>query len=331
MLRPLQARAVAIINVDNVNGNSTLSVKAVPLLYRAIVKAAGKIGHPNPSETENGRPTLLDSWRFYSPKGPLPGDKSVPAIGLPSSGSDHQRFILYAGIPVADIRIESAPIYTYMLYHTMYEIPWTVENFLDPSGEVLASMGKLWLELAFSLSNHLIIPFGVDDYGLFLGEQFKRLKTHLIYLGIDTLLGEGTFLHHMKHLGKSITDFHQLSRALQQIIHSTNSGDHSLTLKQVEMLNSRLMSIERAFILDYGIYPERSFQRHSIFSSIENDDVSTGGGGGCFALILDPVSNLLTAETETQKQFWLNSVKMGFTRLQYTIESATLFLQLDGF
>uniref|UniRef100_A0AC35G8C5 Uncharacterized protein n=1 Tax=Panagrolaimus sp. PS1159 TaxID=55785 RepID=A0AC35G8C5_9BILA len=328
MLRSLQARAVAIINVDNINGNSTLSVKAVPLLYRAIVKAAGKIGHPNPTEIQNGRPTLLDSWRFYNPKGPLPGDKSVPSIGLPASGSDHQRFIVYAGIPVADIRIESAPIYTYMLYHTMYEIPWTVENFLDPSGEVLVSMGKLWLELTFSLSTNLVIPFGIDDYGLFLGEQFKKLKTNLIYLGIDTIIGEKTFISMMKSLGKSITDFHQLSRAFQQIISSTNSGDRSLTVKQIEMLNSRLMGIERAFILDYGISSERSFQRHSIFSSLENDDLNSGG---CFALIIDPVSHLLMAETDFEKSEWIKNIKMGFTRLQYTIESATQFLQLDGF
>lgn len=42
MLKPLGSRAVAYINVDNINGNNSLSVKAVPLLYRAIVDAASK-------------------------------------------------------------------------------------------------------------------------------------------------------------------------------------------------------------------------------------------------------------------------------------------------
>lgn len=42
MLKPLSARAVAYINVDNINGNNSLSVRAVPLLYRAIVDAAAK-------------------------------------------------------------------------------------------------------------------------------------------------------------------------------------------------------------------------------------------------------------------------------------------------
>lgn len=41
-MKPLQQRAVAMINVDNINGNTTISVKAVPLLYRAIVDATAK-------------------------------------------------------------------------------------------------------------------------------------------------------------------------------------------------------------------------------------------------------------------------------------------------
>ncbi|VDK67579.1 unnamed protein product, partial [Anisakis simplex] len=42
LMKPLQQRAVALINVDNINGNTSLSVKAVPLLYRALVDAAAK-------------------------------------------------------------------------------------------------------------------------------------------------------------------------------------------------------------------------------------------------------------------------------------------------
>lgn len=45
MLKVLEHRAVAYINVDHINGNSTLQVKAVPLLYRALVEAASKYIH----------------------------------------------------------------------------------------------------------------------------------------------------------------------------------------------------------------------------------------------------------------------------------------------
>lgn len=34
--------------------------------------------------------TLLDSWKFYSPLNSLPGDKTIPSIGIPGFGSDFQ-------------------------------------------------------------------------------------------------------------------------------------------------------------------------------------------------------------------------------------------------
>uniref|UniRef100_A0A7E4V175 Glutamate carboxypeptidase 2 n=1 Tax=Panagrellus redivivus TaxID=6233 RepID=A0A7E4V175_PANRE len=327
MLKLLQGRAVSVLNVDNVNGNGTLSVKAVPLLYRAIVKAAGKIGHPNPTEVEAGRVTLLDSWKFYSPKGPLPGDKSVPAIGLPASGSDHQRFITFAGVPVADLRLESAPVYSYMLYHTRYELPWTVENLLDPTGEVLPSMGKLWLELARSLTDSLIIPFGVEDYAVYLVEQLKRMDTQLVYLGVDVLIGEPAYRKAFKSVTKAAAVFHHTAKGFQQLIHGVNAGDRPLSLKQVEMLNSRLLSLERAFILDAGIFPEANFQRHSVFA-LGNGDLSSNSP---FALIFDPASKLLESQTEHDSLHWTRTVRLGFSKLQYTIESATSLLALDGF
>ncbi|CAK5018879.1 unnamed protein product [Meloidogyne enterolobii] len=41
-LLQLKQRAVAYINLDNFNGNMTLNIKAVPLLYRLIVDVASR-------------------------------------------------------------------------------------------------------------------------------------------------------------------------------------------------------------------------------------------------------------------------------------------------
>lgn len=45
---------------------------------------------PSEFERKANRRTLLDSWRFYDPKGPITGDKSIPGISSPGSGSDYQ-------------------------------------------------------------------------------------------------------------------------------------------------------------------------------------------------------------------------------------------------
>lgn len=41
-------------------------------------------------ERENGRVTLLDSWKFHGGRSPIDGDRNLPHIGLPGGASDHQ-------------------------------------------------------------------------------------------------------------------------------------------------------------------------------------------------------------------------------------------------
>nr|CDJ83816.1 Peptidase M28 domain containing protein [Haemonchus contortus] len=112
----LQRRAVAYINVDHIAGGSSLDIKAVPLLYRAIVEASQRTSYSDGSSGES----LLDSWRHFRRRGPFLGDRAVPEIGLPAGGSDYQRFITFAGIPAADIKLEQRPGQSYALYHTMF-------------------------------------------------------------------------------------------------------------------------------------------------------------------------------------------------------------------
>lgn len=111
----------------------------------------------NQQDSKERFKTLLDAWRFYSPKGPLSGDRSVPSIQLPGSGSDFQRFITFAGVPIADIKLQSAPIYSYMLYHSMYEISWTVETLIDKNFAGCKAMGQMWLEIGKNLADSLVM------------------------------------------------------------------------------------------------------------------------------------------------------------------------------
>lgn len=60
------------------------------------------------------------------------------------------------GVPVVDIKFENAPIYAYMLYHTMYEIPWTIEHLIDRNFNTFTAVGRLWLELARNLADSLV-------------------------------------------------------------------------------------------------------------------------------------------------------------------------------
>lgn len=49
-----------------------------------------------------------------------------------------------------------------------------------------------------------------------------------------------------------------------------------------------------------------------------------------FALILDPAIKWLNTKDFNESEYWLETVRKGFTKLQYSIESATHFIKLDG-
>lgn len=43
-----------------------------------------------------------------------------------------------------------------MLYHTMYEIPWLLDNFLDQNYTALKAVGQLWLEIGRDIADSLV-------------------------------------------------------------------------------------------------------------------------------------------------------------------------------
>ncbi|EFO20077.1 hypothetical protein LOAG_08413 [Loa loa] len=330
-MKPLQQRAVAVINVDNINGDTSLSVKAVPLLYRVIVNAAAKIESPNRLEREAERLTLLDSWKFYAPKGPITGDRSIPGIAVPGTGSDFQRFITYLGIPVIDMKLESAPSYNYMLYHTMYEIPWLLDNFIDQNYTALMAVGQLWLEIGRDIADSLIIPFNLHDYGLVLSDFIDRMDQQLEHIGIPKAIGVKTYHLILNNLREALTRFQVVANVMQEIAQSVNTGHESVSIKQAEMLNNRMQYIEQAFIAEQGIYPERAEFRHLIFTS---NSIHNDYGNLLFGEILDPAlqwHNALVTGNLNKTNYWLKMMKTGFAKLHYGIESAILVLDMDGY
>lgn len=96
------------------------------------------------------------------------------------------------------------------------------------------------------------------------------------------------------------------------------------------MINSRLVNVERAFIVERGIYSDHAEYRHVIFSSSRLDEY----GGVIFASVMDPIIKLknayLRGDFDDQKK-WMKNVKLALMNVQYCIESAILILNLEGF
>ncbi|CAB3410485.1 unnamed protein product [Caenorhabditis bovis] len=314
MQHVLHRRAVAYINVDHVAGTVTPDVKSVPLLYRAIVSAAKRTKQLNTLERTLGRTKLFDSWRHYRGKGPILGDRGVPDIGLPTSGSDYQRFISFLGIPAADLKMENRPGTSYPLYHTMYETPWMVNTLMDPSFESFVTVGNFWMELVHRLANSLIIPFDVVDYGTVISSLVQRTESHLNHLNltrsIPTINDQLVLLKDaLKRLQIVAHDFHQ-------IVNDIQIGLKTSTRSEIEVLNNRLQEIERCFI-DWT--QGNQLNRHLIFAQSQHS----------------PHINYLSQIQDSAKEFSRfgrasdsQKLSLAFSKLHLAIESVIKVLTL---
>jgi len=166
-----------------------------------------------------------------------------------------------------------------------------------------------------------------------LEEFVQKLDSQLQQLGLNTNIDgvneSWSYATAIGDLEQAITQFQINAIRLQHVIQSVNSGDRTVNLKQTEMINSRLMNLERCFILQRGIYRERDFFRHSVFSPSEYPEAIALGSA--FALVLDPAIKWSMERREGERNKWLHRVREGFANLQYTIESATHMLNIDGF
>ncbi|KAI6191585.1 hypothetical protein M3Y97_00244000 [Aphelenchoides bicaudatus] len=308
MLKSLEYNAVALINVDNINGNATVAAKSSPLLYKTLAKAASLVEHPNELERENGRLKLLDSWQFYGEKGPITGDKSIPAIKLPLYGSDFQQFISYVGLPVADIRLESAPIYNYAIYHSAHETPLAVHKFIDTNGKVLKAMGQFWLEVVRNIADSPIIPFDIFDYGIMLGEHIRRLDLQLRHLEIDKALEVDWYRSQFAYLETNVAAFQKLAGRLQHYIHTLKQDGIERHPKLLNAVNDRLFLVERSFIVEHGIRANSPMHRHVIFSPAQSRDMFPNSA---FSLLLDPALKWSRAIDERERIELLEEIRMG--------------------
>jgi Transferrin receptor-like dimerisation domain len=166
-----------------------------------------------------------------------------------------------------------------------------------------------------------------------LEEFVKKLDSQLRHLGVG-MLRDGmnepwSYEAAVGDLEQAIAEFQVSAIRLQHIIRSVNSGERAVNLRQAEMINSRLMNLERCFMLQRGIYQERDFFRHSVFSPSEYPE--TIALGSAYSLVLDPSIKWSMERRAEERTKWMGRVKEGFANLHYTIESATHMLKMDGF
>ncbi|KAJ1364692.1 Aminopeptidase naaladl1, partial [Parelaphostrongylus tenuis] len=301
----LQRRAVAYINVDHIAGGRSLDIKAVPMLYRTIVEATKRTLYSNGSAVGS----LFDSLKHFRRGGMSTKYRGVLEIGLPDGGSDYQRFITFAGIPAADLKLEPTPGQSYALYHTMYETPWTVENLIDPSFSSFTLIGQLWLEIVHRLANSLIIPFNVLDYSQSLMTLFQRVETFLLKMSLGKVAP--WLPYKLSNLKIALRRLQITARKIQREAQHITNGQNDVSLQRLDSINTRLQYIERSFLDPTDV--SNPYYRHLVFSPSTHSSRFTS-----FSSILDPAISYQITNNQTH----LHQLAIAITKAQYAVESA---------
>lgn len=322
-MKTLESRGIAVINVDTgLSGNQTLDVSSAPLLYRSMVAASKFVPNPNLDELNLERKTVFDSWLFYRNLSQIGQDPNIPYMATPSSGSDDASFMMYIGIPSLTFEYDYSTITDqYPLYHSLYEIEWTVENILDRNFTTSAAMARLWGEIVRNLVDSLIIPFNVTDYGFMMTKAVSQLNDHLsnepdIHFIIDN------FDSVMTNLVDCSERFHDATALFQSYVDYGNQGSQ-VTPSTVEALNSRLTMLERSFVNPRGL-PDRPEVRHVVFAPSVYDLYS----GSVFSGVTDSLQRYKLATETDDKERLRKMVNLQITVVQYSIESAIQSLNL---
>ncbi|MCH7410390.1 M28 family peptidase [Belliella sp. DSM 111904] len=222
----LQAKAVAYINLDAAVSGRNFGMSSSPTLKNLIVEASKVVAFPDSSKT------VFEVWSR---------GKEEPSIGNLGGGSDHIAFYMHAGIPSLSGGA-SGPT----LYHTNYDNLHFYEKFADPSFKMGGMIEQVVGIMTLRLANASLIPYQVSRYT-------KDLKIHFANATSQIRAYDSNFVGFEK-VQASMSQFESVQRAMESNLEKFLSGDEVEDKKVLKEANQILLSLEKAFIDQEGMY-----------------------------------------------------------------------------
>lgn len=277
LLKSLQKKVIAYLNMDIAVGGSALTLSLSPVLNKVLMECAKKVTYPRP--TESGRTITL--YEHYQ-SGPFEGK-----IDILGSGSDFTVFLEHLGIPSMDAGFGSGsnkdPVYQ---YHSNYDLFYWMDTMADPGFKLHNAMAQYLGLVLLELSSREVINFDVTTYANDIHGYFN-----------DTLESAPkewfkkptnfTLIHRSHHNNPHFKDLVQLTHAALTVFTkmSTKFDKYKDQLQvrldkndklsfwekvwltiRLKHVNLRLKYLERHFIHEGGL-KDRSWFKHIIFAS----------------------------------------------------------------
>lgn len=319
----LSKRAVVYLNMDCLQGNSSLMVYTTPSLYGVAMNAAKNVPNPSKKEREKGRKTVYDTWiRTF----PHPDDKSKPLMPVPNGGSDDASFLSYLGVPVVDFTYRNVTRRDeYPLYHTLYETPFLNEHLLDTDGfSIHKATGQYWAELARYFVDEAVIPFNVTQTAIEILQKYipelKKAISPLHYFK-DSI---NDVKQQLTNLAKTSQEFYHAAHHFENMIAFTKHSfeQNPYDVRNLNAVNDRLTGVERCFINPRG-RPGAPASRHVLFSISSKDCYS----GRTMAAIFDAIDVFKASVTSAERQAAGRELAQQINIVQYSVQCASNFLK----
>lgn len=276
MLKSLQKKVIAYLNMDVAVSGSALMLGLSPVLNKLLMSTAKKVAYPKLTESGKGI-TLYEHYQT----GPMKGQ-----IDILGSGSDFTVFLEHLGIPSLDVGFETNsnkdPVYH---YHSNYDLFYWMDTMADPGFKFHNTMAQYLGLVLLELSSREVINFDVTTYATSIHGYFndtlktvpkewfkKRTNFTLIHRNHDNPHFEDLVdLTHAALLvfTKMSIKFDKYKEQLQLRLDKNDKLSFwekvwlTLRLKHV---NFRLKYLERHFLNNAGL-KDRSWFKHIIFAS----------------------------------------------------------------
>ncbi|DBA03161.1 TPA: hypothetical protein N0F65_003881 [Lagenidium giganteum] len=266
----IQEHVVAYINVDHFKG-SAVTASATPSIAAFLHQTARSVppvAFNGVADTALGHRSLYDQWvaqthaRIEAFNGST-GRTLAPdfLINLLGSGTDFTPFYQHLGIISADLGFNFDDIdgvhhgitngLPYAVYHSSMDSISFVDKYADPDYASHAAMTQWWGLLVLRLADHILLPFDFSTYASVMKHDLDNLASQTsaadLSVTYDALYG-------------AIDEF---GRSAQQFLDAI-SGSDLKDKTTVDKWNSKLVALERHFLLDSGL-PHRTWFKHVIF------------------------------------------------------------------
>ncbi|OOO10959.1 peptidase M28 [Aspergillus oryzae] len=151
----LNSSVAAYLNVVVAGAGTKFHAQGSPLLAQAMHNATSQVQEPS------GGQTVLEAW----------GSE----LGL-GSGGDAMVFQEYA-YSVADFGFSRGPTDPVFPYHSLFDTYSWMEQYGDPGFAHHVATTKIWLQLATSLADEVILPYRIQGYAPVLQNGLESLSS----------------------------------------------------------------------------------------------------------------------------------------------------------